>query len=166
MNALIIYGSKHGCTETCANMLADRLNGEVDRVNVSHQTDVDLSKYDTVVVGSPVYVGQILKEVKSFTDTHLNELKEKRLGLFICGMQEEHTLREELDTNYPEELRDAALVRACFGGEYHFDTMNLVEKMIIRKVAKVRTDVSEIREETINAFAETMNGSYEAIEQI
>ncbi|MCD8506168.1 MAG: hypothetical protein LRY37_03555 [Alkalibacterium thalassium] len=53
-------------------------------------------------------------------------------------MQEEHTLREQLETNYPEELRRATLVRACFGGEFHFDTMNLVEKMIIRKVAKVK----------------------------
>jgi len=96
---------------------------------------------------------------------NLNELKEKRLGLFICGMQEEHTLREQLETNYPEELRRAALVRACFGGEFHFDTMNLVEKMIIRKVAKVKTDVSEIREETISAFAHTMNDSREVIEQ-
>lgn len=165
MNTLILYGSKHGCTETCAQMLADRLSGEVDRINVNQKTDVDLSKYDTVVVGSPVYVGQILKEVRAFTDTYLNELKEKRLGLFICGMQEEHTLREELETDYPEELREAALVRACFGGEYHFDTMNLVEKMIIRKVAKVKTDVSEIREETISAFAHTMNDSREVIEQ-
>lgn len=165
MNTLILYGSKHGCTETCAQMLVDRLSGEVDRINVNQKTDLDLSKYDTVVVGSPVYVGQILKEVRTFTDTHLNELKEKRLGLFICGMQEEHTLREELEINYPEELRKAALVRACFGGEYHYDTMNLVEKMIIRKVAKVKTDVSEIREETIREFAQTMNDSHEPIEQ-
>jgi menaquinone-dependent protoporphyrinogen oxidase len=76
-----------------------------------------------------------------------------------------HTLREQLETNYPEELREAALIRACFGGEFHYDTMNLVEKMIIRKVAKVKADVSEIREETISAFAHTMNDSREVIEQ-
>lgn len=44
MNTLILYGSKHGCTETCAKILADRLTGKVDRINVDQKTDVDLSK--------------------------------------------------------------------------------------------------------------------------
>jgi menaquinone-dependent protoporphyrinogen oxidase len=157
MKTLIAYASKHGCTEKCAKLLEEHLDGETERVNLKEQTEVDFSKYDKVVLGSPVYVGKILKEVDTFAKTHLNELEQKTIGLFICGMQEEHTLRNELEVNYPTELQDKALVRECFGGAFDFSDMNFAEKMITKKVAKIDKDVSAIREDVIQIFAETLN---------
>ncbi|MBT2732218.1 flavodoxin domain-containing protein [Carnobacterium sp. ISL-102] len=157
MKTLIAYASKHGCTEKCAKLLEEHLDGETERVNLKEQTEVDFSKYDKVVLGSPVYVGKILKEVDTFAKTHLNELEQKTIGLFICGMQEEHTLRNELEVNYPTELQDKALVRDCFGGAFDFSDMNFAEKMITKKVTKIDKDVSAIREDAIQSFAETLN---------
>ncbi|MCC5894164.1 MAG: flavodoxin domain-containing protein [Alkalibacterium sp.] len=157
MKTLIAYASKHGCTEKCARLLEEHLDGEVERVNLKKQTNVDFSKYDKVVLGSPVYVGKILKEVDTFANVHVNEIKQKTVGLFICGMQEEHTLRNELDVNYPQQLQEKAVVRDCFGGAFDFSDMNYVEKMITKKVAKVDKDVSAIRKDVILSFADTMN---------
>ncbi|WP_423188375.1 flavodoxin domain-containing protein [Alkalibacterium sp. f15] len=157
MKTLIAYASKHGCTEKCAKLLEEHLDGETERINLKEQTDVDFSKYDTVVLGSPVYIGKILKEVDTFAKTNLNELEQKTIGLFICGMQEEHTLRNELEVNYPTELQDKALVRECFGGAFDFSDMNFAEKMITKRVAKIDKDVSAIREDVIHSFAETLN---------
>lgn len=157
MKTLIAYSSKHGCTETCTRLLAERLVGEVERVNLKDTSEVNLSAYDAVVLGSPVYAGRILGEVRTFTEEHLDALMEKKLGLFICGMQEEHTIREELELNYPAVLRKAAVAVDCFGGEYHFDSMIFMEKMIVRKLAKVKEDVSDIREDTIQQFADSLN---------
>ncbi|WP_368645710.1 flavodoxin domain-containing protein [Alkalibacterium putridalgicola] len=157
MKTLIAYASKHGCTEKCANMLEEQLEGEIEKIDLKEKTEVDFSQYDTVVLGSPVYVGKILKEVDIFAKTNLNELKQKTIGLFICGMQEEHTLRNELEVNYPPELQEKAVVRDCFGGAFDFNEMNFAEKMITKKVAKVTEDVSAIREDVIQNFAETLN---------
>ncbi|OJF94628.1 flavodoxin domain-containing protein [Alkalibacterium sp. 20] len=157
MKTLIAYASKHGCTEKCAKLLEEHLDGETERVNLRDQTEVDFSKYDTVVLGSPVYVGKILKEVDTFAKTNLNELEQKTIGLFICGMQEEHTLRNELEVNYTTELQDKAVIRECFGGAFDFSDMNFVEKMITKKVAKIDKDVSAIREDVIHSFAKTLN---------
>lgn len=157
MKTLIAYSSKYGCTETCAKLLADRLDGEVDAVNLKTVKDVDLSLYDAVVVGSPVYVGKILSEVRNFTEENEDELIHKQLGLFICAMQEEHMVMDELEENFPGSLLEAAVAKGCFGGEYHFDKMNIVEKMIIRKVAKVKEDLSQIKEDAIQEFADIMN---------
>lgn len=157
MKTLIAYASKHGCTEKCAKLLEEHLDGETERVNLKEQTEVDFSKYDKVVLGSPVYIGKILKEVDTFAKTHLNELAQKTIGLFICGMQEEHTLRNELEVNYPNELQDKALVRECFGGAFDFSDMNFAERMITKKVVKIDKDVSAIREDVIQSFAETLN---------
>ncbi len=93
----------------------------------------------------------------TFAKTHLNELEQKTIGLFICGMQEEHTLRNELEVNYPTELQEKALVRECFGGAFDFSDMNFAEKMITKKVAKIDKDVSAIREDAIQSFAEALN---------
>lgn len=157
MKTLIAYSSKHGCTEACARMLAEHLEGKVDRLNLKEFCDVDLSPYDTVVLGSPIYVGKILKEVDSFAVNNLDELQQKKLGLFICGMQEEHTVKEELAVNYPEKLQKKAVAKEWFGGSYDFNDMNFIERMITRKVAKIDQDVSNIRKETIIQFAETLN---------
>lgn len=157
MKTLIAYASKHGCTEKCAKLLEEHLDGETERVNLKEQTEVDFSKYDKVVLGSPVYIGKILKEVDTFAKTNLNELAQKTIGLFICGMQEEHTLRNELEVNYPNELQDKALVRECFGGAFDFSDMNFAERMITKKVVKIDKDVSAIREDVIQSFAETLN---------
>lgn len=157
MRTLIAYSSKHGCTEKCTRLISSQLTGEVERVNLKETPEVNLSTYDTVVLGSPVYAGRILDEVRSFTEEHLDDLMQKNLGLFICGMQEEHTIKKELELNYPAVLRKAAVAMDCFGGEYHFDTMNFMEKMIIKKVAKVKEDVSDIHEETIQRFAGSLN---------
>lgn len=157
MKTLIAYSSKHGCTEACARMLAEHLDGKVDRLNLKEFYDVDLGPYDTVVIGSPIYVGKITKEVDSFATNNLAELQQKTVGLFICGMQEEHTIKEELAVNYPEELQEKAVVKEWFGGAYDFNDMNFIERMIIKKVAKTDQDVSNIRKDAIIQFAETLN---------
>lgn len=157
MKTLIAYSSKHGCTEACARMLAEHLDGKVDRLNLKEFFDVDLSPYDTVVLGSPIYVGQILKEVDRFATNNEPELLEKTLGLFICSMQEEHTVKEELAVNYPEELQEKAVAKEWFGGAYDFSDMNFIERLIIKKAAKTDQDVSNIRKEAIIQFAETLN---------
>lgn len=157
MKTLIAYSSKHGCTEACARMLAEHLDGNVDRLNLKEFHDVDLAPYDTVVLGSPIYVGKIMKEVEVFATNNLKELEQKTLGLFICGMQEQHTVKEELAVSYPSELQEKAVAKEWFGGAYDFNDMNFIERMIIKKVAKTDQDMSNIQKEVIIQFAETLN---------
>lgn len=89
MNTLIVYASKYGCTEKCARLLADQLTGTVELHHLKKDRAKDWSSYDTIVIGGPIYAGQIRKEVTAFCEEHMELLKQKRLGLFICGMQEE-----------------------------------------------------------------------------
>jgi menaquinone-dependent protoporphyrinogen oxidase len=37
MNTLIVYTTKHGCTENCAQMLREKLNGNVDLYNLKEK---------------------------------------------------------------------------------------------------------------------------------
>ncbi|NPV43889.1 MAG: flavodoxin [Firmicutes bacterium] len=167
MNTLIAYASRYGCTEKCATILSEKLTGKVDLCNLKRVKDVDLSQYDKVIIGGPVYIGKIQKKVKEFCLKNLSVLKEKKIGLFICGMESGDRAEAQLNACFPQELLFHAAAREFFGGEFKFKKMNPMERFMIRMVSRMdesrsvldtNKDVSNISEENINRFARLMNG--------
>lgn len=157
MNILIVYASKYGCTEKCAELLSKELYGDVDIMNLKKVRDIDISKYEKIIVGGSIYIGKIQKEVMEFCSINLKELKKKRIGLFICGMQEGDIINNELNENFNPALIEVADAKECFGGEFTFDKMNFIEKFIVKKVSKVTSNKSNILEDNIHKFAQAMN---------
>ena len=157
MNTLIVFSSKHGCTEKCTDFLAKELNNKPDIVNLKSYKDVNLSLYDKVIIGGSIYMGKVQKEVSEFCLKNLEELKEKNIGLFICGMQEGDSINTEINQNFPKELIEMATVIKHFGGEFNFSKMNFFEKLIVKIIAKISSNKSNILNDNINSFAKTMN---------
>ncbi len=157
MSTLIVYASKYGCTERCAKLLSKELNDKVDLINLNNIKVIDFSKYDKVIIGGSIYIGRIQKEVTEFCAKNLDRLKEKRIGLFICGMQEGEMINTELNQNFPSELLKIAEVKSHFGGEFIFNKMNFMEKLIVKKISKLTSDKSNILEDNIYKFAQKMN---------
>lgn len=151
MKTLIIYGTKHGFAEKCAELLKGKLQGEVTVVNVSKGNVPDISLFDNIIVGGSIYMGQIQKEVKSFCSKNLNLLKDKRVGIFICGMNSKD-FDEQLNNSFPELLLANAIAKEHFGGEVIFRNINFFERFIMKKVGKIDKDTSRISEENIDKF--------------
>jgi len=159
MNTLIIYATKYGCTEKCAEILSGKLSGKVDLCNLKTKKVPDLSQYDKVIFGGSVYMGKIQKEVSEFCSRNLNVLKDKKVGLFICAMREGDTAETELNTSFPEELLAKATAKESFGGEFILKKMSFMDRLIVKKVSKIDKDTSNILEENINRFAQLMNNA-------
>ncbi len=157
MNTLIVYASKYGCTERCAEFVSKELKDTADIINLKNTKDIDISNYDKIIIGGSIYMGRIQKEVTAFCSKNLNKLKEKPIGLFICGMQEGEAINTELNQNFPPELINIAAVKGHFGGEFIFDKMNFMEKFIVKKVSKVSSNKSNILKDNIHKFAQAMN---------
>ncbi|MBL4937065.1 flavodoxin domain-containing protein [Clostridium sp. YIM B02515] len=157
MNTLIVYTSKYGCTEKCAELLTKELNDKVDIINLKNAGDIDISKYDKVIIGGSIYIGRIQKEVTEFCSKNLDKLKEKGIGLFICGMQEGEAINTELNQNFPSELLNIAAAKEYLGGEFIFDKMNFMEKLIVKVVSKASSNKSNILKDNIHKFAQEMN---------
>jgi len=151
---LIVYASKHGCTEKCATLLKSNLSGEVDLHSIKDKVSTEI--YDTVVIGGSIHAGRIQKSVKDFCVRHHDLLIARRLGLFICCMEEGEKAQKQFDDAYPESLRQHAKATGLFGGAFDFDRMNFIEKKIIKKVAGVTGSISKISETEIQAFAKRM----------
>ncbi|MCI0471420.1 MAG: flavodoxin, partial [Candidatus Aminicenantes bacterium] len=58
---------------------------------------------------------------------------------------------------YPEDLRKHAAVTGFFGGEFKFESMNFLQKAIIKKVANTSESVYKLDRESIRQFADALN---------
>lgn len=154
MSMLIVYATRHGCTEKAANSLVENLGGDVSAINLKENKNPDLTKAETIIVGGSIHAGRIQGKIKNFCNKNIDILKQKRLGLFLCCMEEGEKAQEQFDNAYPAELREHASATGLFGGEFNFDMMNFLERFIIKKIAGTAENVSKIKEEQIKKFAQ------------
>lgn len=156
MNTLIVYTTTHGCTEKCATKLQQQLNGNTELINLKKSKPDSLNNYETIIIGGSIHAGQIQKKIKKFCQENFDILKKKKLGIFLCCMYEGEIAQKQLQDAFPKELIEHATATGIFGGEFNFEKMNFVEKVIVKKVAKVDKSVSKIDEKSINEFAQKM----------
>lgn len=157
MSSLIVYCSSHGTTEKAAHILGNYLDGDVTIVDLKKKPVIDVSSYETVVIGGSIHAGNIQRKVKHFIQQHENELLTKKIGLFLCCMFEGDKANQQFELAFPKELRDRSLSNGLFGGEFNFTKMNFLERQIVKKVAGVKEDQSTLNEEFIKEFAEQLN---------
>jgi menaquinone-dependent protoporphyrinogen oxidase len=158
MKTAIIYYSKKGTTQKVAKIISEKLNSEEDLINLKQNTPLNISSYDRIIIGTPIYAGNSSKKVKKFIVANLNHLQKKEIGLYVCGMEkEEEKQREELERAYPKELIDKAKSKQFLGGEFLFENMNFFERMIIKKIAKTDKSISEINQHNIDKFVQELS---------
>lgn len=157
MKTLIIFSSSHGTTEKAAQLLKEQLIGDVEIVNLKKFPNPNLTDYDSVILGSSIYVGSVKSRVKQFLKQNHNSLMTKHLGLFLCCMYEGDKSQKQFETAYPKELRDHAISNGLFGGEFIVSNMNFFERQIVKKVAGVTSDVTNINVNEIKRFAKNFN---------
>lgn len=158
MKTLIIYESKHGCTEKCSMILKDKLQGEVTTINISNQDIPNIEFFHNIIIGGSIYIGKIQSKIRNFCFENINILKNKKVGFFICCMNRDNE-EMQLNSSFPEELLTHASAIGYFGGEFIFKSLNVLEGFIVKKVAKTNKDISTISEENISKFAKLINNA-------
>lgn len=147
MKTLVLFATKHGCTERAARALAQQL-GNAEVISIADQSP-DLSQFDGVVIGSSIYVGQINKALSQWLSRNSAALQGKRLGLFICCGQAEKAM-EQLQTAFPADLVQQAVATGYFG--YDFTRLSFGEKLICKAIG-APIGQSELRTAAIGDFA-------------
>jgi menaquinone-dependent protoporphyrinogen oxidase len=156
MKTVAIFSSSHGTTEKAANMLKENLKGEVTTINLRKDNNPNVEDYDAIIIGGSIHAGSMQSKVKKFVEKNKDVLTTKKLGLFICCMDEKKA-QEQFENAYPEDLRKASVSSGLFGGEFLLDKMNFVERMIVKKVSGQTSNVSKLNENAIKKFAEDFN---------
>ncbi len=153
MKTLIVYDTKHGCTQSAAATLKSLLRDDVTVVHVKERSGLDLNTFDVVIVGGSIHAGRVQGRIKKFCEENLAVLEKKRLGLYLCCMYEGEKATAQFEGAFPEKLREHAVAVGLFGGVVDFDKMNFVERAIVKKVSGVSETVSNVKEDAIEQFA-------------
>jgi menaquinone-dependent protoporphyrinogen oxidase len=86
MTVLVAAASGHGSTAEIAAWIGAELAENGLEVEVRDLGEVtDLERYDALVLGSGVYLGQWLRTARSFLDEHATELAQRPTWLFSSG---------------------------------------------------------------------------------
>lgn len=158
MKALIIYMSNHGTTEKIVERLSSLLGyNTATIINLKTDTVPSLEQYDTVIIGGSIYAGKIQKKIRTFCSQNLSELLTKRVALFISYMKDEKRIEEFIDS-FPGELVDHSIANGFFGGALNFETMNPLEKFVVKKVTTHKESVYRVNSQAINHFAIQITG--------
>ena len=158
MKTAIVYKSRHGTTEKIAQLIAAKLSDH-------HITIIDLRispwesivEFDRIIIGGSIHMGKIQEAVRIFCDDNMDVLLKRELGLFMCGLNEEK-LKEEFDLSFPRALRKHSKANGIFGGEFLFERMNILEKLIVKKLAHVHESISKIDYPAIDKFILEIEG--------
>lgn len=158
MNTIIIYSSKYGCTADCANILKSKLSNNVLIVDIKDKNSkIELSKFDTVIIGSSIYVGSVSKEIRTFCNDNIELLNKKKVGIFLCCAFSEQT-DKYLASNFPSSLLKSAKSISVFGGEARLEKMKFFDKLIMKSVTKNDYNSLKISQDNINNFLRNFNG--------
>ena len=153
MNTAIVYISRHGSAEKSANLLKEKVNGEVILVNLKYDKIPNLEPFETIIIGGSIHMGRIQEKVKKFCSRFERTLLQKHLGLYLCCMKKGEEAQQQFIDAFPETLRQHAEVKGIFGGEFLFEKMNFLERMIIKKSTGVKESISSIDNRIIDRFA-------------
>lgn len=160
MNALIIYASKTGTTEKCANEINRQLkNSKI--VNILNQNE-NINEYDLIIIGTPIRMGMIDKKIKKFLISNIETLKSKKVAYFICcGFNENY--KSYYEQNIPQDLLDNAIIYDTFGGEMDIQKQKGFDKFITKIVSKNTDKNKEIKilNENIESFIKLLKKELE-----
>ncbi|MDL2318367.1 flavodoxin domain-containing protein [Eubacteriales bacterium OttesenSCG-928-A19] len=168
-NTLIAYTSKYGGTKTCAEKIAKRLPGQTTLLDLDTTAAVDLTPYDSVVIGCSVYMGKPRKAAKKFCEQYRDALLERNVGLFLCCIQDlDKTVAQQFELAFPKTMMAHATVLGTLGGVVDFTKLKLFDRFIMNIVAgdlrkKLGGDlVSTLSDERINRFSELLAAGKQA----
>lgn len=154
MKTLILYAGKHGATFTIAQRLADRMPGSLV-CNLKDGAIPSLADFDCIVVGCALYAGMISKEAKAFLAQNEGALCQKKVGLFLSGLDPSRE-KECLEGNFSKNLLNAATAKAFLGGIFDPKKAGVMGRLIIKMITKQSAYVDNISDDKIEQFAEAL----------
>jgi menaquinone-dependent protoporphyrinogen oxidase len=155
---LTIYSTSHGTTESVANRIHESIIcAHKEIVNIKNlDKNISIDSADFIILGTSIHAGAINKSISKFIEDNMSKLKDKKVAIFLCCMNEPAE-QEQLYKNFPLELIDSSIVCSIVGGEFIFEKMNFVEKLLVKKIAGVKSSISKLRNNEIDEFVSKIN---------
>ena len=96
-------------------------------------------------------MGLIQGKISKFCSDNEEILLQKRIGLFLCHMCEGEKAVRQFNEAFSEKLRDHAVAKGLFGGEFNLEKMNRAERTLVGR-SGVKKSVSHLNKKAIEGF--------------
>jgi menaquinone-dependent protoporphyrinogen oxidase len=153
MNVLVAYASKHGSTREIAEVIVRNLREGGIMADLLPARDVSsIGEYDSVIIGSAIYVGQWQKDALDLIERAEPVLKTKRVWLFSSGpIGDDPYPVEEPPITCQLLERTGAIEHQSFTGKLDRTSLGFGERMI---ATVVRAPEGDFRDwDAIRAWA-------------
>jgi len=124
---LIVYSSKYGSTKEIVYKLACVL-GPASIITPS-EFRAQHREFDSIVIGSPIYLEQVLPEIADFIANHFEWLRTKRVGLFAVSLVSSPAYLQQ----FRELLGQCVVWTGFFGGRIDEASLNIGDIASIRR---------------------------------
>jgi menaquinone-dependent protoporphyrinogen oxidase len=157
---LVAYASRAGSTAEVAHVIGDVLREHGIDVDVQSVKDVeDLAAYDSLVLGSAIWAGKPLPEMRKFMAAQLDRIAERPVAYFIqCDLLREYTpANRQIALGYVEPLRKLKepVTVGLFAGRRDFSKVHpLLRWILMRLVGLAEGDWRDWKQ--IRSWAETV----------
>jgi menaquinone-dependent protoporphyrinogen oxidase len=182
VKGLIVYGTRYGATADTSDLIANTLRQEgleVKVFDVKKEKVQSIDKYDLIIVGSGIQMGNWTSESENFLKKFQKILSTKKVALFVsCGganpLSEGKQKEKELADAKRKYLEDKAAkynlkpaAMGFFGGCYDFDKMSWFLKRTLSSIKpklesagykKTKNGVYDLRDlEAIHSWAKQLS---------
>lgn len=84
---IILYSSREGQTSKIGHYIADQIGMQNCELMDLHQIkDVDLTQYETVIIGASIRYGHFNKKLYQFIQSHLEQLKHVKAAFYCVNL--------------------------------------------------------------------------------
>lgn len=142
---LIVYESKYGQTEKIANFIRNRMSlqgSEAELLNCRHPSPVDLSKFDGIIVGAPIYGRRYPWQLRKWVRSHAEELNQKNSAFFtvcLAILQKNEKVQRDLLLISEAFFRNTGWYpkrRRAFAGALNYSEYNWFLKRLMRMITR------------------------------
>lgn len=151
MKSLVVYSSKYGTTKYCAEKIASGLKN-VDIVSVDEQSSINCHEYEQCFIGSSIYMGRLRKNMRKFFMKHEDQLKKKKVHLFVCCND-----ITDYKSIFPETVVKQAASLTHFGHELKISDMKFFDRMITKKVNESSENTYDIKEAVLSEYVKRLS---------
>lgn len=160
MKTLILYLSKHGTCEKMAFRLAEKLSWQgIDIIDLAHHIP-KIDSYDNIIIGASIHMGKIHKKTSKFCDKNKDILLAKNLAIFLTSREKGEIGIQQYENSFNETLRQHASTYVLLGYELLFDKMNIIEKVLMKKIVGTTETISEINYSAFDDFVHKLKNEW------
>ncbi|MEF9992402.1 MAG: flavodoxin domain-containing protein [Romboutsia sp.] len=124
----VIYKSKYGSTKKYAGWIALRV--EADLYEVSDFRPKDFKKYDVIIYGGGIYVGDI-NGIKIISKNY-EKINEKEIIIFTVGMESIKEKSKDILNKYFDEEECKNIKTFNFRGGFDYSNLNIKDKILVK----------------------------------